>query len=47
MRDDSIILGGIDVDPTGQPVIDQLTEIGEISVTAPSAPSMPEAPREP
>lgn len=47
-RDDSIVLGGVEVDdPTGLPLIEQLAELGEIDtsgIAAPEAPGAPVAP---
>ena len=51
MRDDTIVLGGVEVDdPTGLPLIEQLAGIGEVDtsgVTASEAPAAPEAPTAP
>lgn len=44
-RDDSIVLGGVEVDnPTGLPLIEQLAELGEIDTSGIAAPEAPEAP---
>lgn len=57
MRDDTVILGGVEVDdPVGLPFIGQLAKLGEIDTTgvvaheepeAPTAPEAPEAPEAP
>lgn len=45
LRDDSIVLGGVQVDdPTGMPLIEQLSKVGDVSVSAPTAPAVPTAP---
>lgn len=45
LRDDTIVLGGVEVDdPTGLPLIEQLSQVGEIDVSAPTAPEAPAAP---
>lgn len=45
MRDDTIVLGGVEVDdPTGLPLIEQLSQVGEVDVSAPTAPEAPAAP---
>ena len=45
LRDDTVILGGVEVDdPTGLPLIEQLAKVGEIDVSAPKAPEAPAAP---
>lgn len=44
LRDDTIVLGGVEVDdPTGLPLIEQLSQVGEIDVSAPTAPEAPAA----
>ena len=51
MRDDTIVLGGVEVDdPTGLPLIEQLAGIGEVDtsgITASESPAAPEAPTAP
>lgn len=48
MRDDSIVLGGVEVDdPTGIFLLEQIAQLGEIDVSAPSAPEAPAAPSAP
>ena len=51
MRDDTIVLGGVEVDdPTGLPLIEQLAGIGEVDtsgITASESPAAPEAPAAP
>lgn len=51
MRDDTIVLGGVEVDdPEGIPFIGQLANLGEIDtsgITAPQVPAAPEAPAAP
>lgn len=51
MRDDTIVLGGVEVDdPTGLPLIEQLDEFGEVDtsgITASESPAAPEAPAAP
>ena len=45
LRDDTVILGGVEVDdPTGLPLIEQLAEVGEIDVSTPEAPEAPAVP---
>ena len=45
MRDDTVILGGVEVgDPTGFPLIGQLAEIGEVDTSGVTAPEAPTAP---
>ena len=45
LRDDTVILGGVEVDdPTGLPLIEQLSQVGEVDVSAPTAPEAPAAP---
>ena len=45
LRDDTIVLGGVEVDdPTGLPLIEQLSQVGEVNVSAPTAPEAPAAP---
>ena len=44
-RDSTIVLGGVEVDdPTGLPLIEQLSQVGEVDVSAPAAPEAPAAP---
>ncbi len=48
IRDDSIVLGGVEVDdPTGIFPLEQIARLGEIDVSAPSAPEAPAAPSAP
>lgn len=51
MRDDTIVLGGVEVDdPTGLPLIEQLDGFGEVDtsgITASESPAAPEAPAAP
>lgn len=51
MRDDTVVLGGVEVDdPTGLPLIEQLAGIGEVEtsdITASESPAAPEAPTAP
>lgn len=48
LRDDTVVLGGVEVeDPTGLPLIEQLSQVGEVDVSAPTAPEAPEAPAAP
>ena len=48
LRDDTVILGGVEVDdPTGLPLSGRLAEVGEIDVSAITAPGAPEAPAAP
>lgn len=51
LRDDAIVLGGVEVDdPRGLPLIEQLSQVGGVdvsSLTAPEAPEAPEAPAAP
>lgn len=51
MRDDTIVLGGVEVDdPMGLPLIEQLAGIGEVDtsgITASESPAAPEAPAAP
>ncbi len=45
LRDDTVILGGVEVDdPTGLPLIEQLAKVGELDASAPKAPEAPAAP---
>ena len=45
LRDDTVVLGGVEVDdPTGLPLIEQLSQVGEVDVSAPTAPEAPAAP---
>lgn len=45
LRDDTVVLGGVAVDdPTGLPLIEQLSQVGEVDVSAPTAPEAPAAP---
>lgn len=45
LRDDTVILGGVEVDdPIGLPLIEQLAEVGEIDISAPEAPEAPAVP---
>ena len=45
LRDDTVVLGGVEVDdPTGLPLIEQLSKVGEVDVSAPTAPEAPAAP---
>lgn len=45
LRDDTVVLGGIEVDdPTGLPLIEQISRVGEVDVSAPGAPEAPAAP---
>lgn len=45
MRDDTIVLGGVEVDdPTGFPLIEQLAGIGEVDTSGVTAPEAPTAP---
>lgn len=45
LRDDTVVLGGVEVDdPTGLPLIEQLSQVGEVNVSAPTAPEAPAAP---
>lgn len=44
-RDDTVVLGGVEVDdPTGLPLIEQISRVGEVDVSAPEAPEAPAAP---
>lgn len=51
LRDDTIVLGGVEVDdPTGLPLIEQLDGFGEVDtsgITASESPAAPEAPAAP
>ena len=51
LRDDTVVLGGVEVDdPTGLPLIEQLAGIGEVDtsgITASESPAAPEAPTAP
>lgn len=48
MRDDTIILGGVEVDdPTGLPLIEQLARVGEIDTSGITASDVPGAPAAP
>lgn len=48
LRDDTVILGGVEVDdPTGLPLIEQLAGIGEVDTSGIAAPEAPEAPAVP
>lgn len=51
LRDDTVVLGGVEVDdPTGLPLIEQLAGIGEVDtsgITASESPAAPEAPAAP
>ena len=48
LRDDTVILGGVEVDdPTGLPLIEQLAEVGEVDTSGIAAPEAPEAPAAP
>ena len=45
LRDDTVILGGVEVDdPTGLPLIEQLARIGEVDTSGVAAPEAPAAP---
>ena len=45
LRDDTVVLGGVEVDdPTGLPLIEQISRVGEVDVSAPGAPEAPAAP---
>lgn len=45
LRDGTVVLGGVEVDdPTGLPLIEQLSQVGEVDVSAPTAPEAPAAP---
>ena len=45
MRDDTIVLGGVEVgDPTGFPLIEQLAGIGEVDTSGVTASEAPTAP---
>ncbi len=48
LRDDTVVLGGVEVDdPTGLPLIEQLAEIGGVDTTGVSVPEAPKAPAAP
>lgn len=45
LRDDTVVLGGVEADdPMGLPLIEQLSQVGEVDVSAPTAPEAPAAP---
>lgn len=45
LRDDTVVLGGVEVDdPTGLPLIEQLAEVGEVDTSGVAAPEAPAAP---
>lgn len=48
LRDDAIVLGGVEVDdPRGLPLIERLSQVGGVDVSSPTAPEAPEAPAAP
>lgn len=50
-RDDTVVLGGVEADdPTGLPLIERLSQVGEVDtsgIAAPEAPATPETPAAP